>query len=121
MLPFLDASLSPDQYFQSSPLLFWTIIGIASRRYVEDVTLFPILSGLVPKLMWEMITKPPYLITTAQAVIALCNWPFPVTSAWSDILITMSSIALSMAMQLGLHRPLNAQDFVRKFHNRLRR
>ncbi len=112
-LPFLDASKSPDAYYKSSISLFWVIIGVAARRYREDVTLLHVLSDLVMKLVWSEISKPPYKLSTVQAVILLCIWPFPTTSTWNDVSVTMSSIAISIAMQVGLHKPFNTQDFSR--------
>ena len=113
-LPFLDASKPPDNYYNSSTCLFWVIIGIASRRYREDVTLLTILSELVTRIVWNDISHPPYTVPGIQAIVALSIWPFPTTSTWHDTSTTLSSIAVSAAMQLGLHRPQHAQDFLRE-------
>lgn len=114
-LPFLNPSKSPDEYYDSGSILFWLIVSIASRRYKNDILLFPMLCEWIPKLLWECISTPPYTIPMVQAIILACAWPFPTTSQWNDTIITLSSIAVSTAMQLGLHRPLNATDFLRKY------
>ncbi|KUJ07834.1 uncharacterized protein LY89DRAFT_789497 [Mollisia scopiformis] len=113
-LPFLNPAKSPDDYYDSGTILFWVIISIASRRYTNDMLLFPVLCEWIPKLIWESISSPPYTIPMVQAIILACTWPFPMPSMWNDTIVTLSSIAVSTAMQLGLHRPLNATDFLRK-------
>ena len=112
-LPFLDPSKSPDDYHKSGPTLFWAIIGVTSRRYQEDVTLLTVLSDWVMKLIWSEIARPPYKISTVQASIILCIWPFPTTTTWTDTSVTLSAFVISAAMRLGFHRPLNTQDFSR--------
>lgn len=114
-LPFLNPSKSPDEYYESGPILFWLIISIASRRYTNDILLFPVLCEWVPNLLWENIPKPPYTIPMVQAIILACAWTFPTTSMWNDAIVTLSSIAISTSMQLGLHRPLSATDFLRVY------
>jgi hypothetical protein len=110
-LPFLNPAKSPDEYFTDSSILFWAIIGVASRRYSENIMLFAVLSEWVPKLIWSMVSSPPYTIEAAQAIILLIAWPFPSSSLWNDTLPTLSAISISICMQLGLHRPMNATDF----------
>lgn len=111
-LPFLDSSCSPDSYFKTSVTLFWSIIVVASRRYREDITLLTALAEWVTRLLWTSISTPPYAISTVQSIIVLCIWPLPTTSTWKDPSLTPSSTATSTAMQIGLHRPLHAQDFM---------
>ena len=64
------------------------------------------------KVLWAEIAKLPYKISTVQAVVVFCLWPFRSTT-WEDTSVTLSAIAVSTAMQVGLHRPLNTQDFSR--------
>ena len=113
-LPFLDPLKSPDDYQDMSPCLFWAIISAASRRYLDDVTLLTVLSSYVSTLIWAEISQPPYTVATVQAIIILCTWPFPTTSTWNEPAVTLSSVAINIAMQVGLHRPVNAQDFLSK-------
>ncbi|TVY91060.1 Regulatory protein [Lachnellula willkommii] len=111
-LPFLDPSKSPDEYYNSGEHLFWAIVGLASRRYDEDFMLFAVLSEWVPKLVWSAISTPPYNLPTVHSIILISAWPFPVDSTYKCTSVTLSSIAISTAMQLGLHRPMNATDFL---------
>lgn len=110
----MHPSKSPDRLYESGEAVFWALIGVASRRYQDDFMLFNLLSEWVPKLVWNAISSPPYRGPAVQAVILLSAWPFPFDSTWTDSSITMSSIAISIAMQAGLHRPMNPTDFRRK-------
>lgn len=113
ILPFLDPSKSPDDYYKSGIGLFWAIIGVASRRYREDITLLYVLSDWVMKLIWAEISKPPYKVSTVQAIIVLCIWPFPTTTTYNDVSVVLSAIAISASMQVGLYMPFHTQDFSR--------
>jgi hypothetical protein len=110
-LPFLNPSKTPDFYFQSSRLLFWAIISVASRRYVSDLTLLATLSSSVPRLMWSVLQSVPQNYHDIKALCLLCTWPFPISSSSSDPTFMLSGTMMNLAMQMGLHRPSQAQDF----------
>lgn len=113
MLEILDASIQPDLYFTRSPLLFWTIISIACRRYEEDSTLLPSLAPCVSRLLWRTLGVLPHSGFTVQALLLLSFWPSPTNSMSNDTSFLFASIAKTSAMQLGLHRPDTVQDFLR--------
>jgi hypothetical protein len=111
-LPFLDQRSPVDCYNQST-LLFWTIVGVASRRYEQDITLLRVLSSLVTKMAWDGIASAHGQLATIQALLLLCSWPFPATSVVLEPTPTWSDIAMSMAIQRGLHQPQRASEFNR--------
>jgi hypothetical protein len=49
-MPLLEPGLHPEQCYKNSPFLFWTIVAVASRRYVDDVALLDSLSEPVTSL-----------------------------------------------------------------------
>ncbi|KAG5218280.1 C6 transcription factor (Leu3) [Trichophyton interdigitale] len=49
-LPLLETQKTPEEYYDTSPLLFWTILAVASRRYQTDSSLLNALSGPVLRL-----------------------------------------------------------------------
>jgi transcriptional regulatory protein LEU3 len=112
-LQLLDPAISPDEYYVRSPLLFWTILSIASRRYEDEPSLLAGLSLSVLKLMWSTLSAPPLSCHIVQAILLLCIWPFPTSSMWKDISFMLVTMAQNVAMQLGLHRPEIIQDFSR--------
>ncbi|RDW65993.1 hypothetical protein BP6252_09628 [Coleophoma cylindrospora] len=110
-LPLLNPSKSPSYYYESSCLLFWTTIAIASRRYQADLTLLTALSVSVPRLLWSVLQSVPQNYHDVKALCLLCTWPFPLSSSSSDPTFMLSGTMVHIAMQMGLHRPSQAQDF----------
>lgn len=112
-LQILDPQLSPDEHYARSPLLFWSIISLASRRFEEEPTLFSALSQSVPSMVWSSVAVYPHTRYMIQAIILLCMWPFPAPSVWTDPTLILISIAKNAAMQIGLHNPDIIKDFPR--------
>lgn len=112
-LPFLDPSSSPDEYYGKLPLIFWTIVYVASRRYADAPELIVSLIPFVKKLLWDSISSPPHTLELVQSIILLCTWPFPTSSLTTDNTITLAMLAHSISLQLGLHRPDVISDFSR--------
>jgi hypothetical protein len=112
-LPILDPLKSPDEYYDSSPVLFWVLISVASRRYTEDPSLISSLARAVPKLVWERIAEHPIPFHALQALLVLCMWPFPTTHMWGDASVSLSNISLVAAFHMGLHRPEHMQEFTK--------
>ncbi|KAE9369652.1 hypothetical protein N431DRAFT_427821 [Stipitochalara longipes BDJ] len=111
--PLIHPDHSPDRVYESSALLFWAIISIASRRHAEKSTVLGLLAKSVQKLMWSTISAPPLTITAIQALLLLCMWPFPDLRIWSDNSLFLSSIAVNSAMHMGLHRPQHLHEYIR--------
>lgn len=109
----LNAVRSPDVYYERCPLLFWTIISVASRRYSTDLTLQSALSQSVLELSWKVIADPPLTYASVQGVLILCMWPLSTTHLWSDASTSLSNIAMVAAMHMGLHRPEHTREFTR--------
>lgn len=118
-MPLLDPGKSPDEYFESSRLLFWAIISVAARRYTPNRSLFASLSEPVFKILWECVAEVPQSYNIVKALCLLITWPFPVSSTSLDPSFVLCSLAVSLSMQLGLHRPSYIQDF-QKFKIELR-
>lgn len=112
-LPFLDEQQSPDQYYQQSQLLFWVIIGIASRRYQADNTLLSSLRAPLQKLLWETVGDVPSNHHIVKALCLLCVWPFPTSTTSTDPTHIICGVMMKAATGIGLHRPSNTQDFSR--------
>ncbi|KAI9823696.1 MAG: hypothetical protein M1826_007665 [Phylliscum demangeonii] len=119
LLPLLDPSRRPDDYYASCRLLFWTVISIAARRFPHDADLFAALARAVPPLIWSTMAEIPQSHHVVQALCLLCSWPFPVASTSADPTFMLTGLMMNVAMQIGLHRPSYAQHFAR-FHVRLR-
>ena len=113
-LDILDPSMCPEECHSHSPLLFWAIICIASRRYESEPTLYSSLASPFKKLLWSCISTPPHSRYLVQAIVLISMWPFPTSTMWTDLSFQLICSAKAMATQLGLHRPETVQDFNRK-------
>ncbi|KAG8533617.1 uncharacterized protein KY384_001357 [Bacidia gigantensis] len=110
-LPILNNLHSPDDFYDSSKLLYWTIIAVAARRYQENPSLLTTLTLPLNKLLWEQIGEVPQNYLFCKAVCLLCTWPLPISSTSSDPTFILSGLNVHVAMQMGLHRPSHVQDF----------
>ncbi|KIW96320.1 uncharacterized protein Z519_03389 [Cladophialophora bantiana CBS 173.52] len=112
-MPVVEADGSPDDYYANSPLLFWAIIAIASRRDEEEPTMLTSLSQAVQGLLWQTVPKVPHSRLELKAMILICLWPFPTSSMTTDSSFILASVAKTSAMHIGLHKPYFVQDFSR--------
>ncbi|CAH0020316.1 unnamed protein product [Clonostachys rhizophaga] len=105
IFPILSFSVSPDSIYDSSPLLFWTIIVTAARHDAADFSLLLSLLPAVRRLLWSTIPATPHTLPSLQAMAILCLWGFPVSTMPEDTTFILSGILKSAAMHVGLHRP----------------
>jgi len=112
-LPVLDREKPPDHYYDLCPLLFWTVILVASRRHEDDMMLFQGLKGDYEKLIWSTIGCVPQNYHVVKALALLCTWPLPTLSTSSDQTFILSGVMRQVSLQAGLHRPSHVQDFSR--------
>ncbi|OXV11863.1 hypothetical protein Egran_00376 [Elaphomyces granulatus] len=110
-LPLLDPLKDPDDYFRRSDLLAWAIICVASRRCPYEPGLLVSLSGPFSRLLWSTITGVPQNYHVVKALCLLCTWPLPTTSQKTDQTFMLSGLMVQVAMQLGLHRPVQPEEF----------
>ena len=118
-LTLLAPETSPDQFYDASPLLFWTVITVAARRYAVEPTLLQSLSGPISRLLWATLSDVPQNYHVVKALCILCTWPLPISSTSTDPTFMLTGVMMQIAMQIGLHRPSHAQDFT-KFRVELR-
>lgn len=112
-LPFLDPSQPTEQFFQQSPLLFWVIIAVASRRYTIDPGLLTSLSGPLTRLLWQTIGEVPNNHFVVKALCLICTWPLPTSTTSTDPTHILCGVMMKAATGIGLHRPSHTQDFSR--------
>ncbi|KAF3904421.1 hypothetical protein ABW21_db0206484 [Orbilia brochopaga] len=113
-LPMLDPTASPSTCYNSSQLLFWVVISIASRRYPNsEPNLLIRLSRAVSRLVWSTLATVPHNKYVVKALILLSTWPFPTSSTLTDPTYMLSSLAMSVAIQMGLHRPAYGKDYTK--------
>lgn len=112
-LPFLDPNVSPNQYYEQSPLLFWAIIGVGVRRYNENPTLLGTIADHVVRLALPLLHPTPAVVPAIQGLLLLSSFPFPEDSTYKDNSYTLSGMAINLALQIGLHVPTFSQDYTK--------
>lgn len=112
-LPFLDPGTTIHEYYESSELLFWSIISVAARRLQSHPTLLQKLARSVTDLLWKTLRSIPYSLRAVQSLIILCTWPFPTSSSTADPTYMLAGMMVQLGTQMGLHRALSAEDFVK--------
>lgn len=112
-LPFLNQGQSPEQYNQQHPLLFWSIVAVAARRYAPDTRLLAQLSVPLSRLLWQTVGEVPNNHYVVKALCLLCMWPLPTSTTSTDPTHILCGVMMKAATGIGLHRPSHSQDFSR--------
>lgn len=109
--PILSDITTFSKSYDCCPLLFWTIIAIASKYSPRFSTLYLPLSSLVPRLVVDINIPANRSLNTIQALLLLCWWPFPFQATINDPSWTYCGLACHRALQIGIHRALYHSDF----------
>lgn len=112
-LPIVDLGIAPNLHHEESPVLFWTIVVIGSRRYAADPTLLGRLAPSVISLALASLSSRAGPLQLIRALLLLCSWPMPINSMSKDISHVFSGAAMHLAMQIGLHILGVGQEFAR--------
>ncbi|GAO15252.1 hypothetical protein UVI_02006600 [Ustilaginoidea virens] len=114
-LPFLNPQQPPDQYNQQHPLLFWSVIAVAARRFspLDCPNLLTNLSGPMTRFLWTTIGEVPSNYHVVKAMCLLCTWPLPTSTTTSDPTHILCGVMMKTATGIGLHRPNHIRDFSR--------
>lgn len=114
-MPILDPHLSPNAYYAQSSLLFWVIIGVASRSYSKNPTLPSALARHVLDTVLLSTASNSAALYKIQALLLLLTWPFPKM----DVMFPLSGLLLHLAMLNGLHIPMSTHEFAKMKKNHL--
>ena len=109
-----DSSMTPYQFYEQSPLLFWSIVTTGARRYAEDPILFERVVRQILQIALASLFSLSNSIQTIEAVLILCLWPIPINSMFKDSTHSLAGVAMQLALQNGLHILGREQDFVRQ-------
>ncbi|PHH74292.1 hypothetical protein CDD82_5016 [Ophiocordyceps australis] len=115
-LPFLNPQQPPEIYKQQHPLLFWSMIAVAARRFTRSSdcrNLLDQLSGPLTRYLWSTIGEVPSNYHVVKALCLLCTWPLPTSTTTSDPTHILCGVMMKTATGVGLHRPNHIRDFSR--------
>jgi hypothetical protein len=104
-LPILEPSVPPDLMYGSSPLLFWVVVSIGSRKYGKHPTLINALSGRVTNLLLQSMTLRSKALEVIKGFVLVLTWPFPFGSFNHDPSFVFCGSLVHIALQCGLHIP----------------
>lgn len=113
LLPILDPSVSPNDYYELSPFLFWSITVTGSRRYAQDPAILDRTSQLITPLAFSSMALRSTPIPVIQGLLILCTWRLPTNSHYKDMTHVLCGAAVHLASQIGLHVAGVGQDFAR--------
>lgn len=114
-LPYLPIMISnsPQELYQQSQLLFWTVMLTACLSDPEP-TLYNSLSSLIKQLAIETCwIRTPRSTHIVQALLILSIWPLPNKKVLDDSSYRFIGLAKNLGLQLGLHRGKFMSEFTR--------
>ncbi|KAJ6016192.1 hypothetical protein N7540_010783 [Penicillium herquei] len=93
-----------------SPLLFWTIILIASHEHGRLAFLYPELITGVETVLSSLLLKAIQRLEDIQALLLLCLWPIPQSQYFQNPAWNYVGLASHAAMQLHFHSPPDSES-----------
>ncbi|EXJ66224.1 uncharacterized protein A1O5_10840 [Cladophialophora psammophila CBS 110553] len=109
----VETLMPPNECHGQSPLLFWTIVAVGSRKYSENPTLIILLGPKVSNLAKLALFAQEPVLLTIQAFLLLCSWPMPFEALSNDITPILAGAVLQLATTIGLHVSGVGQEFAR--------
>jgi len=95
---------SLSQLYQDSPLLFWTIVLVATRHHITLHVHLPALQQAHMTLHAKVLMDAIQSLHEIQAVLMICTWPGPVKQQPQDPSWQQLGLAINAARQMGLHK-----------------
>jgi hypothetical protein len=98
--------VSISEVYNSSPILFWTIITITTQRPIlpSHASINVGLKEPFQRLLRTQILSAPLPLKTIQAIIYLTMFPSPLRWQNNEPSWLYSGIAINAALYMGLHR-----------------
>ncbi|KXT09834.1 hypothetical protein AC579_9300 [Pseudocercospora musae] len=112
-VPIMENMPSPNDCYTRSPLLFWTIVAIGARKYLNNPTLIVQLGPRISNLSKTAIARLEPVLLTVQALVLQCAWPMPFRTLCNDVTPVAAGLVLQLATTVGLHIQGSGQEFVR--------
>lgn len=113
LLPVLNSRIDADRCYDVSPMLFWAIATVGSRRYLKNPTILGCLSSRVRDLALKSLGTGQPSLPDIKGTLLILTWPGPVDSKSVETSFSLTGLLIHAAMQIGLHMPSASQDFFR--------
>lgn len=111
---FLRPVQSITRLINQSPLLFWTIMLVASHRFDDDGIydrLIEPLKSMLSRCLCTVITS----IETIHVFLIHCLWPITEMGTLLDQSFHYVNLATATAIQMNCHRPLPENNIARNW------
>jgi Fungal specific transcription factor domain len=89
-----------------SPLLFWTIILVASQDHAQFAAVYQEVVAEHETLLSPILQRAIQQIETIHSLLLLCMWPIPQSRHFYNPAWNYVGLAMNAAMQLDCHNPL---------------
>lgn len=114
LFPVLNPAKPFQQHYAECPLLFWTIVFVASLAdRSPSQTYLPLsthVRTLVISTCWLDTPRSTFVV---QALLLLTTWPLPLLKLLDDVLYRLAGLAHHLGLQLGMHRGPFVNEFLR--------
>lgn len=108
-LPILNTLIPITTLQNEIPLLFWTIVVVSTMYHPVYHHVLSSLDGPYHLLLGKALSTSPMSLSTIQAILLLCFWPFPCRKQPQDPSWNLCGIAINASIQRGLHSPRHDQ------------
>ncbi|KAI1608466.1 hypothetical protein EDD36DRAFT_469351 [Exophiala viscosa] len=108
--PFLRTMPLPSDLAATSPLLFWTILCVASRSYGGSSAVVDQIHQAHGNQLSQLLHIAIQRVETLHALLILCLWPIQQERQMYDPSWNYIGLATNAAMQLNCHRPINSDN-----------
>jgi len=105
-VPFLNPLTSTKVLVERCPLYFWTLMLLASRRNHAHQSLYERLCMPLDRLLSGLAITSMGKVEDVHALLLLAQWPTPRLRRVQDPGWTYVGVAISNALNMGLHRPV---------------
>ncbi|KIW21145.1 hypothetical protein PV08_01725 [Exophiala spinifera] len=97
-------------HYDSNRLLLWSMLAVAAGHSSVTSVLYNSLVNPVRRLAGDIYSHQSRGLEAVQALLILCAWPFPYQQTVNDPSPMYCSLATTIALQTGLHRPPALSD-----------
>ncbi|KAK8055837.1 hypothetical protein PG993_001064 [Apiospora rasikravindrae] len=92
----------PNKCYESAPVLFWTILLVACRRYAKNPQVLPFLVDAMRRELFSVLSSLPINMHTINAMILVCTWVFPDVRFVNDPTCMFTGVVMNASLLLGI-------------------
>lgn len=94
-MPIVDTTKSYHEMHLTTPFLFWTMLVVAMRGVTADSEMLESIRKPYNEYLGQAIIQTPLSMSTIQALLLMCLWPFPIRRQREDPSWNLCNVAMS--------------------------